>query len=200
MKRDSSPALQIGSAIFLVAMANVFIGAGCGGSMPAVGDSKTGAQAEMASPPPPPPERLESMTDAEALMAHSEYDLRHALGLDKQEYQGQFAQPPASPVRPDETRSAHEEATDHKPKDAEAKAATTSPAGAATPMQQSTADSAGGSVSPCVTACKALASMDRAASHICSLAGDDDSRCTNARERVRSATERVRQSCPDCGS
>ena len=52
--------------------------------------------------------------------------------------------------------------------------------------------------SPCVTACAALASMSRAADHLCELAGESDGRCSGARERVKSATSRVQASCPVC--
>lgn len=51
---------------------------------------------------------------------------------------------------------------------------------------------------PCSTACRALASMERATEHLCALAGDGDPRCENARSRVRGADERVRATCPAC--
>lgn len=51
---------------------------------------------------------------------------------------------------------------------------------------------------PCFTACRALASMERAASHLCGLTGEEDPRCDGARVRVRNATERVRAGCPSC--
>ena len=53
---------------------------------------------------------------------------------------------------------------------------------------------------PCATACRALASMGRAAEHLCGLAGDSDSRCDVARARVQAATERVHAACPSCSS
>jgi hypothetical protein len=54
--------------------------------------------------------------------------------------------------------------------------------------------------SPCDTACRALSSMRRAVEHLCGLTGEGDARCASARERVRSADERVRAICPRCGS
>jgi hypothetical protein len=51
---------------------------------------------------------------------------------------------------------------------------------------------------PCFTACRALASMERAASHLCGLTGEEDPRCDGAKVRVRNATERVRAGCPSC--
>lgn len=53
---------------------------------------------------------------------------------------------------------------------------------------------------PCATACSALASMERATVHLCGLAGEGDHRCEDARARVRSATDRVRASCPACAA
>lgn len=50
----------------------------------------------------------------------------------------------------------------------------------------------------CMTACAALASMSRAADHLCSLAGPADGRCQSARERVKGATARVTAACPKC--
>ncbi|MCC6552773.1 MAG: hypothetical protein IT372_07095 [Polyangiaceae bacterium] len=51
---------------------------------------------------------------------------------------------------------------------------------------------------PCATACRALASMSRAADHLCGLAGEGDARCGDARARVKSATDRVHHQCPAC--
>ncbi len=51
---------------------------------------------------------------------------------------------------------------------------------------------------PCLSACRALASMTRATTHLCDLTGDADQRCDNARTRLRSARERVEGSCA-CG-
>lgn len=51
---------------------------------------------------------------------------------------------------------------------------------------------------PCANACRALASMERATTHLCSLAGDADTRCEGARSRVKSATARVLAECPAC--
>jgi hypothetical protein len=51
---------------------------------------------------------------------------------------------------------------------------------------------------PCLTACSALASMERATDHLCGLAGAADGRCASARERVRNALARVQAACPAC--
>jgi hypothetical protein len=50
----------------------------------------------------------------------------------------------------------------------------------------------------CSLACSALASMSRAVSHLCSLAGEGDRRCEDGRSRERAATQRVHASCPSC--
>src|SRR5262245_46321805 len=50
----------------------------------------------------------------------------------------------------------------------------------------------------CTTACRALASMDRAANKVCDLAGSEDSRCDGARTRLSAARDLVRRSCPTC--
>jgi MYXO-CTERM domain-containing protein len=50
--------------------------------------------------------------------------------------------------------------------------------------------------SDCATACRALASIRRAAEKICAL--DPDDRCVAARAKAQDAARRVREACPDC--
>ena len=50
----------------------------------------------------------------------------------------------------------------------------------------------------CVSACRALASMERAAKSLCDLGGADE--CSQARARVEAARDRVRSSCGACPS
>lgn len=52
------------------------------------------------------------------------------------------------------------------------------------------------STADCSTACRALASIRRAAEKICAL--DPDERCVAARAKADDATRRVRDACPDC--
>ena len=52
----------------------------------------------------------------------------------------------------------------------------------------------------CPTACRALTSMKTSADHLCSLAGEGDGRCEDARGRLRGATARVRSACPMCAA
>lgn len=53
---------------------------------------------------------------------------------------------------------------------------------------------------PCSAACRALASMRRAANHLCGLTGDPEPRCDAARARLTRAEERTRASCPACAA
>ncbi|MDB5212397.1 MAG: hypothetical protein JWO86_324 [Myxococcaceae bacterium] len=52
------------------------------------------------------------------------------------------------------------------------------------------------STSDCATACRALASIRRAADKICAL--DPGDRCTAGRAKADDATRRVREACPEC--
>jgi hypothetical protein len=52
----------------------------------------------------------------------------------------------------------------------------------------------------CTIACKALASMKRAAEQVCDLEGDDDERCVDLRARVEKARRRVSGKCPQCAA
>jgi hypothetical protein len=54
--------------------------------------------------------------------------------------------------------------------------------------------------SDCEAACRALASMERATSHLCSLADEDADRrrCDDARGRLAEARKRVRGACGTC--
>lgn len=195
----SSPALRLSSAAFVLVFGTLFFGAGCGAaSSPNAGfaDAKVTSMA-MEAPP-------QNLGEAEAQFANAEQHVFGALRRDKREMQPQFAQPPGQqqtapapsttstdaspPPAPTAPKSAD------RPRDGEDRATTMGGA------QAPEGEAASLSGSPCETACRALASMDRAATHICSLAGDEHERCTNARERVRSATERVRQSCSDCSN
>jgi hypothetical protein len=55
----------------------------------------------------------------------------------------------------------------------------------------------------CAQLCKALASMQRAADHLCDLTKDgadlDKQKCTDARARVTTAKDRVAKACGGCG-
>jgi len=54
----------------------------------------------------------------------------------------------------------------------------------------------------CITLCKALSSMKRAADHICTMSesgGDaDKKRCTDAKEKLATASTKVKETCGGC--
>jgi len=50
----------------------------------------------------------------------------------------------------------------------------------------------------CLSACQALASMQRSASRLCELTGEDDPRCGDVRDRVEQARQLVVDACPSC--
>jgi len=51
--------------------------------------------------------------------------------------------------------------------------------------------------SPCASACRAFASLDRAAGAVCRLAGESDARCLRAKKSVKENAQRVAScSCP----
>lgn len=100
--------------------------------------------------------------------------------------QGGLGAPPqqqAQPLVPAPTATAARPAPQDEARKAEAQAPT---------------DSAAPTDDPCVTACRALASMRRATGHLCDLTGSNDPRCASAQDRVTSAGGRVQQHCT-CG-
>ncbi|MBM4374119.1 MAG: hypothetical protein FJ095_03470 [Deltaproteobacteria bacterium] len=60
------------------------------------------------------------------------------------------------------------------------------------------ADADDGLGARCAVACKAFASMRRAAERVCELMGEGDEECLDARGRVSRSGERVERSCPTC--
>lgn len=72
-------------------------------------------------------------------------------------------------------------------------------AGADLDRAQRDLDAAAGA---CDSACRALASMERATAHLCFLAqgdeADDRRRCDDAKQRLTSAQSRVRSACGAC--
>jgi uncharacterized protein YdeI (BOF family) len=71
------------------------------------------------------------------------------------------------------------------------------PKQAPAPVAKPTAKATG--MDRCVRVCRALASMRRASDRLCGLTGGDDPRCSNCRERVDRAEDRVQRSCSSCG-
>jgi hypothetical protein len=166
---------------------------GCGGAAPA-------AKSAEEEPLPSTSEETLDMID------RSENELRFALGepvsraLGAPEQPSAYPQPlpgtqpppptgapspspPAPPVPPAPIVQAEASKRPAADKDTGASA----PSAASTPTND-----------PCSSACRALASMERATVHLCTLAGSADARCEGARARVQSARARVRAQCPSC--
>jgi hypothetical protein len=150
----------------------------CGGS------ALTGA----ARPPEALPETTEGTLD---VLDRAENDLRLALGgmaapapsaAPRAEPLGGIKSPAQPPPPPSAPVTLQGEAS---PRDEQRSSV------ASGPTALSTSD-------PCANACRALASMERATSHLCSLAGDADARCEGARARVKNAGARVHAECPAC--
>jgi hypothetical protein len=107
---------------------------------------------------------------------------------EREEAKDKSAAKPSLPAQPAPANPAPTTAAGHGP-----------PAAPAAPADDRA--EAGGelaSTPPCVAACRALASMERAVEHLCGLAGPGDARCESARSRAKSAAERVRAGCPTC--
>jgi hypothetical protein len=155
-----------------------------------------GAASEEPKAPYLSTEDLASPERAYAAVGRAEGELAVALGpgpADDAKEQG-FAQPAPPPPPPPEPRP--------QPVVPAAPAAAPpaeKPRAEERDAQQKGAGAPAASGSPCLTACAALASMERAADHLCTLAGAGDARCADARARVKGATARVRTTCPACG-
>jgi hypothetical protein len=156
------------------------------------GDASNDAEAPLSS----------DMDGALAVLDRAERDLTAALG-------------PAAPSGAGPGGVAARRREEAKKADAPAAAEPPPPAAQSAPEPLAAADAArpatrgegavlGGAAeerqdaAPCERACRALGSMRRATDHLCGLAGDADARCESARERVRSAGERVQAACPAC--
>lgn len=153
---------------------------------------------------------LTTPESALAMLDHAEADLNRLLPRQPPQpgqAQAGYAQPAASaapvaplPPPPPPSPTAPEPALQQAEK---SKPTSPSPAAspAAAPPRDKRAESErprSVSADPCVTACSALASMERAADHLCGLAGASDGRCTSARDRVKHASARVQAACPAC--
>jgi len=67
---------------------------------------------------------------------------------------------------------------------------------AALEKQLETEQSLALSTTDCAVACRALASMRRAADRLCEV--DQNERCAGAKKKVEDAARRVREACPEC--
>lgn len=142
------------------------------------------------------PERLTTAQDAQSELDRAEAELASALG--GRAAPQQFASPPYAggpAVAPGATSP-----PPPPPQPMQPAAPAESPAGKKEAEAKAAGDDQASQVSasPCMTACRALASMTRAADHLCGLAGEGDDRCAGARARVKSAADRVEAQCPSC--
>ncbi|WP_437321411.1 hypothetical protein [Sorangium sp. So ce385] len=171
---------------------------GCGGASPAHAPAAPEPASTVASAAPRQEGSIETAEDALAALERAEGELDQALGVpaaheeDRAAAQAAPAGAPPPAAAPSPPRAASAEAAGSAP--APSTRSTTTAGGH--PAKK--AEAAPMSAAPCETACRALASMSRAAQHLCGLAGDADARCDAARTRVKSATDRVEARCPRC--
>ncbi|WP_434048190.1 MULTISPECIES: hypothetical protein [Sorangium] len=166
---------------------------GCGGGAAAQAPAPMAPEPAGATFTPPqeeaPPETAE---DALAALERAEGELDRVLGARGGEGRAVESAPPAAPPPAPATSPSPAPS----PPTASDSAPRATAAGAARPSKKAEPEHV--TAAPCETACRALASMDRAAQHLCGLAGDADQRCDAARTRVKSATDRVEARCPRC--
>ncbi|WP_437641267.1 hypothetical protein [Sorangium sp. So ce854] len=160
---------------------------GCGGGAAAQAPAPVAPEPAGATFTPQEEAPAETAEDALAALERAEGELDRVLGAPGGS-EGRVALESASPPPPTRSPAPAPPASDSAPR--------TTTAGAERPSKKAEADK--GAAAPCETACRALASMSRAAQHLCGLAGDADQRCDAARTRVKSATDRVEAQCPRC--
>lgn len=191
------------AALLLLAVA----AASCGGAAPAA--LPKAADADIAPDP-----ALRALDEAEAHLALVLGDGAGYAQQAKQGYGQQWAQPPqpyAQPTQPAPAGSAAPVAPD-APRRSQAGPPPPPPPAAPRAMPQAEADQKPSvrrdvtkeqgadrfSGDSCSVACTALASMERAADHLCTVSGAAGDRCQSARDRVKRATARVQAACPAC--
>lgn len=143
-----------------------------------------------AEPAPPPPatatvsstaasDDLRTPDDAQMDLARWEITFLNVMVVADEERKSSTAD--AAPSRPEPKRA---------------------PAGAAKPTTPAPEgmSAAGGEESPCHGACRAYASMKRAATRLCDLAGNEHDLCAAAQERIDRANKRLKAACPPCES
>lgn len=189
-------------------LVNLALSTGCGGGTL---DSMAATPANAATRAPAEPEALPPTTPPPPAGGDSEIDaLLHDLRVQKDRVDRELARKEQLTVaRADEAENAapQEEAPAPAPKASapakpskkkDAPAATGAPpAGPRDADREASSDWVG---SPCDTACRALASMERSTERICALAGETDTRCTSARSMVKASRDRVQASGCWCRS
>ncbi|HLM71643.1 MAG TPA: hypothetical protein VK459_03090 [Polyangiaceae bacterium] len=179
MRRLQNPIPQRRPLCALPAAVAIVLFLGCGGGGAAMKSPEEGGAPE-------------TVPDALADLDRAEAELAQAIGSPA------FARPPGEEPRP----ATGGDAPEVRPDSRDASPTTSPPP---PPSTQSAGAERAAEVQsslpppdPCVTACRALASMSRSADHLCDLAGHGDDRCSSARSRVERATDRVRSQCPSC--
>ncbi|MDC0741152.1 hypothetical protein [Polyangium mundeleinium] len=154
---------------------------------PPPAEAPTTAVDVAAEPAPPPPpsatasakiasDDLRTPDDAETELARWEISFLNVMVVaDEAKSSAGGAAPPAAPT------------------DAARKAPTK-------PVTPESMSATGSEDSPCHGACRAYASMKRAATRLCDLAGKEDDRCAAAQARIDRANERLKAACPRCES
>lgn len=179
---------------------------GCGGgTLDAMGatpaNAATHTPAEPEAPPPAPSAPADGDSEIDALLhdlrvqkdrVDRELARKQQLAVARaEEAENAAPQEEAAPAATPKTSPA---AKPSKKKDAPAAA---TPAAGPRDADQASSDWVG---SPCDTACRALASMERSTERICALAGETDTRCASARSMVKASRERVQASGCWCRS
>ncbi|MDI1449512.1 hypothetical protein [Polyangium sp. 6x1] len=165
--------------------------AACAAAPPSAGAPSTAGEAAAPAEPSPPPPAATAMTeekvtsddlrtpdDAEMELARWESSFLNVMGV---EASAKASGADATPPSPTQQR----------------KAPGAAPTKPVTPESMSTT---GTEDSPCHGACRAYASMKRAATRLCDLAGKEDDRCAAAQQRIDRANERLKAACPRCES
>lgn len=101
----------------------------------------------------------------------------------------------ASPPPTEQDRQGDKYDAPQVPTDATSEALPSGPAAARGELERASADLEA-SLSECTSACRALASMERAATHLCDL--DEATECTSAKERVARARTKVKTAGCTC--
>lgn len=175
---------------------------GCGGASIAHAPAAAPEPAGAAVMSPREEGSIETAEDALAALERAEGELDQVLGVPAGRAEDRAvtqATPPGASPPPAAAPSPPREASPSRPEGSDSTSATApraTAAGAERPAKKAEAERM--AATPCETACRALASMNRAAQHLCGLAGDADQRCDAARTRVKSATDRVESRCPRC--
>jgi hypothetical protein len=183
MKRPRPRAARALAAAFVLVTA-ALTAAGCGGAMSGAQTPATSPDIASSSLPPPA-----TVDEALAQLDTAELDVNRSLGYPAGGDARPYAEPPGQSPQGEAAQPAPAPATAPPPSPARTSEYENEQKRETTPAPPP---------DPCTTACRALASMGRAADHLCGLAGAEDPRCGHARERLQLAENRVRQSCPNC--